>query len=48
MSGIFISYRRQDSPDATGRLYDRLVGEFSAPQVFKDVDAIRLGRDFRA
>ncbi len=47
MSGIFISYRRSDSPDATGRIYDRLVGAFGKPQVFKDVDSIPLGRDFR-
>ncbi len=47
MSGVFISYRRSDSPDATGRIYDRLVGEFGRAQVFKDVDSIPLGRDFR-
>ena len=47
MSGIFISYRRSDSPDATGRIYDRLVSEFGKAQVFKDVDSIPLGRDFR-
>ena len=47
MSGIFISYRRSDSPDATGRIYDRLLGEFGKAQVFKDVDSIPLGRDFR-
>ncbi len=47
MPGIFISYRRSDSPDATGRIYDRLVAEFGKAQVFKDVDSIPLGRDFR-
>jgi Tol biopolymer transport system component len=47
LSGIFISYRRSDSPDATGRIYDRLLGEFGRAQVFKDVDSIPLGRDFR-
>ncbi len=47
MSGIFISYRRSDSPDATGRIYDRLVTGFGKAQVFKDVDSIPLGRDFR-
>ncbi len=47
MSGIFISYRRSDNPDATGRLYDRLVAEFAKAQVFKDVDSIPLGHDFR-
>ncbi|MGB6451380.1 MAG: TIR domain-containing protein [Steroidobacteraceae bacterium] len=47
MSGIFISYRRSDNPDATGRIYDRLVAEFGRAQVFKDVDSIPLGQDFR-
>ncbi len=47
MSGIFISYRRSDSPDATGRIYDRLVSEFGKVRVFKDVDSIPLGQDFR-
>jgi hypothetical protein len=48
MPGIFISYRRADSPDATGRIYDRLVAEFGRVQVFKDIDTIPLGRDFRS
>jgi Tol biopolymer transport system component len=47
LSGIFISYRRSDNPDATGRIYDRLVSEFGKAWVFKDVDSIPLGRDFR-
>jgi eukaryotic-like serine/threonine-protein kinase len=47
LSGIFISYRRSDSPDATGRIYDRLVSEFGKALVFKDVDSIPLGQDFR-
>ncbi|MEO6080481.1 MAG: TIR domain-containing protein [Steroidobacteraceae bacterium] len=47
MSGIFISYRRSDNPDATGRIYDRLVAEFGKPKVFKDIDSIPLGMDFR-
>ncbi|MEO6080501.1 MAG: TIR domain-containing protein [Steroidobacteraceae bacterium] len=46
-SGIFISYRRSDNPDATGRIYDRLVAEFGKTRVFKDVDSIPLGTDFR-
>ncbi|HTY93619.1 MAG TPA: toll/interleukin-1 receptor domain-containing protein, partial [Steroidobacteraceae bacterium] len=47
MPGIFISYRRSDNPDAVGRLYDRLVAEFGKSKVFKDVDSIPLGQDFR-
>jgi hypothetical protein len=44
---VFISYRRQDSADITGRIYDRLVERFGTPDVFKDVDTIPLGADFR-
>jgi len=47
VSGIFISYRRSDNPDAVGRIYDRLVSEFGKARVFKDVDSIPLGQDFR-
>lgn len=47
MPGIFISYRRSDNPDAVGRIYDRLVSEFGKSRVFKDVDSIPLGQDFR-
>lgn len=45
--GIFISYRRDDSADVTGRIYDHLVNAFGDGVVFKDVDAIPLGVDFR-
>jgi hypothetical protein len=44
---IFMSYRRNDSADVTGRIYDRLVSEFGRENVFKDVDSIPLGIDFR-
>ena len=44
---VFISYRRQDSGDVTGRIYDRLVQHFGNESVFKDVDSIGLGIDFR-
>ena len=43
----FISYRRYDSADVVGRIYDRLVAAYGAQQVFKDVDNIPLGVDFR-
>jgi hypothetical protein len=46
MAIIFISYRRSDSQDVTGRIYDRLVGKFTPKQVFKDVDNIPLGVSF--
>ena len=44
---VFISYRRDDSADITGRIYDRLIQRFSKDIVFKDVDSIPLGIDFR-
>lgn len=44
---IFISYRRSDSQDVAGRIYDALVYAFGTESVFKDVDAIRPGEDFR-
>jgi hypothetical protein len=44
---VFISYRRQDSPHITGRIYDRLAARFGREFVFKDVDSIPLGLDFR-
>jgi uncharacterized membrane protein YeaQ/YmgE (transglycosylase-associated protein family) len=44
---IFISYRRQDNPDITGRLYDRLVSHFGSERVFRDVDSVPLGVDYR-
>src|SRR5262245_35102116 len=46
MPAIFISYRRSDSQDVTGRIYDRLVARFSHKAVFKDVDNIPLGVAF--
>lgn len=42
---IFISYRRDDTPDAAGRLYDSLVARFGS-NVFMDVDTIEPGLDF--
>lgn len=44
---IFLSYRRDDSSDITGRIYDRLTQHFGADRVFKDVDSIPLGVDFK-
>jgi formylglycine-generating enzyme required for sulfatase activity len=44
---IFISYRRFDSSAYAGRLHDRLVATYGENNVFKDVDDIPIGRDFR-
>jgi hypothetical protein len=48
MPRIFVSYRRSDSITITGRIYDRLVDAFGEEHVFKDVDDIPVGVDFRA
>jgi TIR domain-containing protein len=46
MSGIFISYRREDSAPYAGRLYDRLSARFGEEFVFMDVDDIKPGANF--
>lgn len=46
MTSIFISYRRSDSTDVVGRIYDRLSSHFGKEAVFKDVDSIPLAVDF--
>ena len=45
-NAIFISYRRSDSNDVSGRIYDSLVATFGAAAVFKDVHSIPYGVDF--
>jgi uncharacterized protein YecT (DUF1311 family) len=47
MARIAISYRRSDSQDITGRIFDRLVMHYSKSTVFRDIDSIRPGIDFR-
>ena len=44
---LFVSYRREDSADVTGRICDALEREFGAHAIFRDVDSIPLGVDFR-
>ena len=46
-SNIFICYRRADSENVAGRIYDRLVQYYGKESIFKDVDSIPLGVDFR-
>ncbi len=43
----FISYRRYDSADVVGRIYDRLSARYGDATIFKDVDNIPIGVDFR-
>lgn len=47
MAKIFISYRRSDTSAVSGRIYDRLIEVLDASEVFKDVDDIPLGSNFK-
>jgi hypothetical protein len=47
MPRITISYRRDDSLDVTGRIFDRLAEHFGREAVFRDIDNIPPGVDFR-
>ncbi|HEY8186292.1 MAG TPA: SUMF1/EgtB/PvdO family nonheme iron enzyme [Pyrinomonadaceae bacterium] len=47
-SGIFISYRRDDSSGHAGRLFDKLVDHFGKDRIFMDIDTIEPGEDFIA
>jgi hypothetical protein len=47
MPRITISYRRDDSMDITGRIFDRLALHFGREAVFRDIDNIPPGVDFR-
>ena len=47
MPRIAISYRRDDSAAITGRIFDRLVARYGSDSVFRDIDNIPLGVDFR-
>jgi hypothetical protein len=44
--GIFISYRREDTAPATGRLADLLIDRLGHSRIFVDVDTIGYGQDF--
>jgi predicted Ser/Thr protein kinase len=44
---VFVCYRQDDSADVAGRIHDHLVLRFGAESVFKDVDTIPLGANFR-
>ena len=44
---VFISYRRADSIHIADRIYEHLKSHFGKENIFKDVDNISLGLDFR-
>jgi hypothetical protein len=46
MPRIFISYRREESADLSGRIGDYLERQFGSRAVFRDVDAILAGSNF--
>ena len=43
---VFVSYRRDDVPDATDRLAESLVQRLGREHVFVDVDSIDIGAPF--
>ena len=45
--GVFVSYRRDDSRWAAGRISDRVGAAFGRHAVFRDSDSIGAGHDFR-
>jgi hypothetical protein len=47
MGALFICYRRSDS-DIVGRIHDHLTDKLPSSQLFRDVDSIPPGDDFRA
>lgn len=47
MAGIFISYRRDESRHAAGRLADDLVDAFGSESIFRDIEGIEPGVDFK-
>jgi len=47
MPRITISYRRDDSGVITGRIFDRLATHYGREAVFRDIDDIPPGVDFR-
>ncbi|MBA3613505.1 MAG: SUMF1/EgtB/PvdO family nonheme iron enzyme [Nitrospirales bacterium] len=46
MSGIFISYRREDSIAYAGRLSDLLIERFGEDRIFMGIDTMKVGLDF--
>jgi hypothetical protein len=47
MPKIVISYRREDTAGVTGRIFDRLKDHFGKESIFRDIDDIPVGTDFR-
>ena len=43
---IFMSYRRSDDANFTGRMHDKLISVFGESNVFRDIDSIPAGSNF--
>ena len=46
MLRVFMSYRRTDDANFTGRFHDKLIGIFGDANVFRDIDSIPAGTRF--
>lgn len=46
MAGVFISYRRNDSDVAAGRLADNLMEIFGRDAIFRDLDTLEAGENY--
>lgn len=46
MSGIFLSYRRDDTSGYVGHLHEKLAAHFGESMIFRDIDTIEPGDDF--
>ena len=46
MGGVLLSYRRSDSADLVGRMFEHLTARLGRGNVFKDVDSIPYGSNF--
>jgi len=44
---VFVSYRREDSQNVVDRLCDKLFERLGRDSIFRDIDSVALGRDFR-
>jgi hypothetical protein len=44
---VFISYRREDSQEIVGRIFDRLKSDLPRTRIFRDLDSITPGQGFR-
>jgi hypothetical protein len=46
MPNVFLSYRRKDSGEVVGRIYDFLAARLPSGKVFRDLDTIPFGSSF--